>query len=203
MHAYLAAPCSIQGSAAHPLMRNWEAATSERLKSLDSRLSWRPCGRLGRAREGMGGDVTRPVQPVGHRFPSMPGDADPSGWTSAAWPAHLLQHKPASPQQAALLCPGTLLSAPHLVLVPHELHAVLHVAQQHKVLHHIQAGQQHGAVIKGCGAAGRGQGVLIVRAACTARSMQGVTSSTRTMCTQRPMSQSRQGALRQGASPER
>ena len=55
MHAYLAAPCSIQGSAAHPLMRNWEAATSERLKSLDSRLSWRPCGRLGRAREGMGG----------------------------------------------------------------------------------------------------------------------------------------------------
>jgi hypothetical protein len=51
----LAAAASARPSSAftpptHPLMRNWVAAVSARLKSLDSRLSWRPCGAVEDAR---------------------------------------------------------------------------------------------------------------------------------------------------------
>lgn len=50
-----------------------------------------------------------------------------------------------------------LPTAPHLLLVPHKLHAVRHVTQQHKVLHHLDPRQQHGAVVEGCEARKAGQ----------------------------------------------
>ena len=38
----------------HPFMRNWEAAVSARLKSLDNSASWRPCAQAGRGRNAQG-----------------------------------------------------------------------------------------------------------------------------------------------------
>lgn len=43
--------------ATHPLMRNWAAATSARLKSLDSSASWRPCGYSSAWRGGQAGSI--------------------------------------------------------------------------------------------------------------------------------------------------
>lgn len=126
----------------------------------------------GKGKAGHGG-TSYCLRHCGLLLASMPGNADQPSWMGVAGPADVTSQPAAGQPFSALLCPIALLSAPHLVLVPHELHAVLHVAQQHKVLHHIQAGQQHWAVVEGYGAAGRGRRGLFGRAASTAGSKPG------------------------------
>ena len=92
---------------------------AERLKSLDSNASWRPC--FG------------------------------SGWTGCTHVRNGRQLR-----GIGRSAPGEEWGA-YLVLVPHELHAVRHVAQQHKVFHDVEAGQQGGPIVEGCGSRGAGR----------------------------------------------
>lgn len=110
------------------------------LAALHSMEPYRPRG--GGQRSGQG-------RAAGARSLPPGGASRRGGRTLAGAPPHT-GHADMAARTRLAACTTTPPPQSHLVPVAHELHAVVRVAHQGKVLHHIQAGQQLGAVVEGC-----------------------------------------------------